>query len=65
MGCIKSKKKIIMKGFLLVTELLSSNKAISALYIIVSSFSIIGSILSLMILKGFGLFYTLGVLYLG
>ena len=54
-----------MKGFLLFTELLSSNKAISALYIIVSSFSIIGSILSLMILKGFGLFYTLGVLYLG
>ena len=54
-----------MKIFLLVTELLSANKAISALSIIVSSFSIIGSILSLMILKDFGLFYTLGVLYLG
>ena len=48
-----------------VSQLLNLNKAISALYIIVSLFVTIGITLSLMLHFDFGLFYTLGVSYLG
>ena len=48
-----------------VSKLLNLNKAISALYIIVSLFVTIGITLSLMLHFDFGLFYTLGVSYLG
>jgi len=49
----------------IIKQLLIPNKAISGLCIIVFFISIIGSILSLMIYSNIGLFYTLGVLYLG
>ena len=48
-----------------VNELLNLNKAISALYIVLSSLVTIGITLSLMLHFDFGLFYTLGVSYLG
>jgi len=48
-----------------VNELLNLNKARSALYIVLSSLVTIGITLSLMLHFDFGLFYTLGVSYLG
>lgn len=48
-----------------INQLLTPNKAIGALYIIVSPFIAIGTILSLVLQLDFGLFYILGVLYLG
>ena len=48
-----------------VNKLLNLNKAISALYIVMSTLVTIGITLSLMLHFDFGLFYTLGVSYLG
>ena len=48
-----------------IKHLLNLNKAISALYIIVLFSVTIGTTLSLMLHFDFGLFYTLGVSYLG
>jgi hypothetical protein len=48
-----------------VSKLLNLNKAISALYIVPSLLVTIGITLSLMLHFDFGLFYTLGVSYLG